>query len=184
MENKIIRHIKNNNNKGLDLLVDNYSRNIYILVKSILRDYASEDDIEEYVSDILIDIYRDIDSFNKEKLSFNKFILLKSKKKALDYKLKYMEHKNEESDKNTIDIEDIIVDETVDEYDTKEVLNIIKSFKQPDKTYFYLIYFRGYDIKTVAQKFGDSENLVQNIIIKCKFKLKNILCKGAKMSGR
>ncbi|MGL5312085.1 MAG: sigma-70 family RNA polymerase sigma factor [Peptostreptococcaceae bacterium] len=186
MENKIIRYIKNNNHKGLDLLVENYSKNVYLLVKSILRDYINEEEIENCVSDIFIDVYKDIDSYNKEKLSFNKFILLKAKNRALNYRVELSgnEKKEEKINNKIITMEDIISDEVLEEYDSKEVINIIKSFQQPDKTYFYLAYFRGYDIDTLAYKFNDSSNGVLNRILKCKFKLKTILKKEANLIGR
>lgn len=186
MEHKIIKLLKENNIKGIDLLSEKYSKNIYYVVRSILKDKYSKEDIEECISDVCIDIYRNINLFDKEKLNFNQFVILRSKYIALEYKSRIHteDYINKEDNSNTFTIDDIKIEELINNQDNKEVLNIIKSFIEPDRTYFYLRYFRGYDEVSIAQRYNKCTSDIQNRLYRCRFKIKNILERGAKVNGK
>lgn len=179
MDTKIVERIKNKDSKGLDLLINIYSKNIHYIVKTILAGCGTKEDVEECISDIVLSIWKDIYKFEEKRGSFKTFILIKSKYIALDYKRK-LERKNEKVEKTPL--EELVLPEKSNIEEEmgkkerfKEIINIIKSFKEPDKTYFYLKYFMDYDIKSIASKFEDSVSGVENRLYRCRLKLKNIL---------
>lgn len=179
MDNKIIELIKSKDEKGLDILTNIYLDNIYYIASSIITNYGKKEDIQECVSDILYDIWENIDKFDENRGSFKTFILIRSKYKALDYKRKLInksENLKEEyiEDANSLNISDTpkYNNEILD-----EVIKIIKSFKDPDKTYFYLRYFRDYDLHSIAKKFEDTKSGVENRLYRCRLKIKNKLGK-------
>ena len=186
MENKIIKLLKDNNIRGIDLLAKTYSKNIYFIAKNILKDDFDKINTEDVISDIYIDIYNNINSFNKEKLSFNQFIICRSKFILAEYKnrIDSKESINKDSNVREFTIQDIEIEELINSQDTKEILNIIKSFKEPDRTYFYLRYFRDYDESAISEIYKESINEVQNRLYRCRFKIKTILERGAKIYGK
>ncbi|MEF9990702.1 MAG: sigma-70 family RNA polymerase sigma factor [Romboutsia sp.] len=178
MDNEIIKLIKSKDQKGLDLLIDLYSKNIYYIVESIMRGYCSKEDIEECVSDVFLKIWDEIDELEYTKGSLKTFILIKAKYKALDYKRKII---NIEKKKLvSIDTFNILGKYDIEEMNIKEeklkkLINIIKVFKEPDKTYFYLRYFMDYDINSIANKFNDTRSGVENRLYRSRLKVKKLL---------
>lgn len=181
MDNKIVKLIQEKDRKGMDLLINAYSKNIYYISSTIIGDFGSKEDIEESVSDTLLAIWKDIDKFNEDKGSFKTFILIKSKYIALDYRRKLSKIKAK------FDIEDIeIADKTLLEDNVtnneklNEILSLVKEFKEPDKTYFYLRYFRDYSINSIVEKFNDTKSGVENRLYRCRNKIKDKMGKGVR----
>ncbi|MGL6106864.1 sigma-70 family RNA polymerase sigma factor [Romboutsia sp.] len=176
MDNKIIRKIKDRDNMGLNLLINSYAKNIYYIISTVIGDNGSQENIEECMKNTFSNIWNDIYEIDREKISFKTFILKKSKKTAMEYKSR-LEHKDEKQ-------EAVIEEEKNNSERSKEVVNIIKSFKNPDKTYFYLNYIMNYDIETIAEKYGESISTVQNTLCRCRLKLKNIIEKEVIVDGK
>lgn len=177
MDNKIVELIINKDEKGLDILTNIYIDNIYYIASSIIGSYGEKEDIQECVSDILYDIWKNIDKFDESRGTFKTFVLIRSKYKSLDYKRKLLSKREKLKEEYIEDIENITIGDN-SKYTNdmiNEIINIIKSFKEPDKTYFYLRYFREHDLRTIADKFKDSKSGVENRLYRCRLKIKNKL---------
>lgn len=174
MDSKIIKKIKERDKVGLNLLINNYSKNIYYIVDTLIDDNENKEKINEYVSDILLNIWNDIYEIDRDKNSFKSFILKKSKETIFENEVKTedtdREFKHRIEEKNS--------------ENSKEMLSIIKSFKNPDKTYFYLNYVMDYDIEIIANKYGEHISTVQNTLCRCGLKLKNIIEKEVIINGK
>ncbi|MGL5692436.1 MAG: sigma-70 family RNA polymerase sigma factor [Peptostreptococcaceae bacterium] len=180
MDNKIVKLIKNKDEKGLDLLINSYIDNIHYISSSIIGSYGKKEDIQECVSDILLDIWNNINQFEDSRGTFKTFILIKSKYKALDYKRKLVKKNERLKEEHIEDINNLKIDNSFECTNEvlDEVIEIIKKFKEPDKTYFYLRYFRDYDLSSIAKMFDDTKSGVENRLYRSRLKIKNILGRG------
>ena len=89
MEDKIIiKYIKKKKEEGLRLLIEAYGDYINTIVKNNLKDLSYYQ--EECINDILLSIWNNIDSYDKDKNTLKNWIGVISKYKTIDYKRKYL----------------------------------------------------------------------------------------------
>lgn len=178
MDKKMIKKIRKKDTKGLDYIINVYSKKVYFLVNKIIGIYGKEE-VEECVSDVFFSIWNDIEQYDEKRGEFSSFIFMKTKYKALDYKRKLDKtHISVEVLEDNISTgttaEDIVMNK---EYNL-EIIEIINNFKEPDKTYFYLRYFMYYKIDDIAEKFKTTRASVENRLYRCRLKIRDILDGG------
>ncbi|MDY2738162.1 sigma-70 family RNA polymerase sigma factor [Intestinibacter sp.] len=175
MEKKMIKKIRKKDPKGLDYMIKTYSKNVYFLVNKIIGYYGKEE-VEECVSDVFFKVWEDIDKFDEARGSFSSFIFIKAKYLALDYKRKLEKNHlaSSEIDDN-ISNNKLPEHEVLDKETSREIIEVIKSFKEPDKTYFYHKYFMYYKIDEIAQKFGVTSSSIENRLYRCRLIIKDFL---------
>ena len=83
----MIKKIRKKDTRGLDYIINTYSKKVYFLVNKIIGSYGKEE-AEECVSDIFFSIWNDIEQYDEKRGDFSSFIFMKTKYKALDYKRK------------------------------------------------------------------------------------------------
>lgn len=175
MEKKMIKKIRKKDPKGLDYIIQAYSKKVTFLVDKIIG-YYGEEEVEECASDVFYRIWETIDEFDEEKGSFSSFVFMKTKYLALDYKRK-LDKKytyNIELEENTIKttgIENLVLDKE----NSQDIIDIITKFREPDKTYFYHKYFLYYKIEDIAQKFQTTKASVENRLYRCRLIIKEHL---------
>lgn len=183
MEKRMIKKIRKKDPKGLDYIINTYSKKIYFLVDKIIGFYGREE-VEECVSDVFFSIWESIEDYDEKRGEFNTFVFMKTRYKALDYKrrLERKSVKNEvlEDDiSNNISTEQIVLNKEI----SKEIINTINNFKEPDKTYFYLRYFMHYKIDEIADKYKATRASVENRLYRCRIKIKEYLEGGNSYEG-
>lgn len=175
MEKKMIKKIRKKDTKGIDYIINTYSKKVYFLVNKIIGIYGKEE-VEECVSDVFFAVWNDIEQYDEKRGEFSSFIFMKTKYKALDYKRK-LDKKHlpvetlQDNISNTITTEDIVIDKECN----LEIIKIINNFKEPDKTYFYLRYFMYYKIDEIADKYKTTRSSVENRLYRCRLKIKSVL---------
>ncbi|RDY27871.1 sigma-70 family RNA polymerase sigma factor [Romboutsia weinsteinii] len=175
MQKKMIKKIRKRDTKGLDYVINNYSKKVYYLVDKIIGFYGREE-VEECVSDVFYELWENIDQFDEKRGEFSSFIYMKTKYKALDYKRRLEKkevHKTELEDDitNKITTEHIVLDKESSE----EIIEIINNFKEPDKTYFYNRYFMYYKVDDIAVMYKTTRASVENRLYRCRLKIKEML---------
>lgn len=175
MEKRMIKKIRKKDTKGLDYIINTYSKKVYFLVNKIIGIYGKEE-VEECVSDVFFAVWNDIEQYDEKRGEFSSFIFMKTKYKALDYKRK-LDKKHlsvetlQDNISNTTTTEDIVIDKKCN----SEIIKIINNFKEPDKTYFYLRYFMYYKIDDIADKYKTTRSSVENRLYRCRLKIKSVL---------
>ncbi len=175
MEKKMINKIRKKDSKGLDYIINTYSKKVYFLAYKIIGHFGKEE-VEECVSDVFYKVWESIDEYDDKKGDFSTFIFIKTKYLALDYKRKlerkqfskveiYEEILKEENTENSI----------LDKENSEEIIKLINDFKEPDKTYFYLRYFMYYKIDEISDKYQTTRASVENRLYRCRIKIKELL---------
>lgn len=176
MDEEIYSLIKSKNDKGMELLINEYAP----LIKAIVRKhlYNLPQYHEECVNDVYLGIWNNIVSFNKEKNIFKNWIAAISKYKAIDYKRKYLKTLE------YIDISEIEVesDFTIEKEALKNELDceweeLLKNLNILDRKIFIEIFVKEESIKRVSEEFNIKPSVIYNRISRGKNKLRSLLSK-------
>ncbi|NFN87085.1 sigma-70 family RNA polymerase sigma factor [Clostridium sporogenes] len=173
MDKEIYSLIKNRNEKGMELLINEYAS----LIKAIIRKhlYNLPQYHEECINDVYLGIWNNIVSFNKEKNILKNWIAAITKYKAIDYKRKYLKTL-EHIDISQVDIESnfIIEKEILKselDYEVEEILNNLNLF---DKQLFIKLFLKEESIKEVSKEFNIKPSVIYNRVSRGKSKLRSI----------
>lgn len=176
MDEEIYSLIKSKNDKGMELLINEYAP----LIKAIVRKhlYNLPQYHEECVNDVYLGIWNNIVSFNKEKNIFKNWIAAISKYKAIDYKRKYLKTLE------YIDISEIEVesDFTIEKEALKNELDceweeLLKNLNILDRQIFIKLFVKEESIKRVSEEFNIKPSVIYNRISRGKNKLRSLLSK-------
>lgn len=173
MEDKIIvNYIKNNEDDGLILLINNYGDYISTIVKNNLRSLNYYQD--ECINDILLSVWKNIGSFDGKKNTFRNWIGVVSKYKTIDYKRTYLKDVEFEeiTDKLSIVDKNLLKKEIGEEVD-----ELLSKLKKNDKEIFIKYYIEDIDVDTIAKDMNTKSFNIYSRISRGKKKLRE-LCKG------
>lgn len=168
----IIKYIKKRKEKGMEMLIDSYRGLITSVVRKHLGVLINYE--EECVSDVLLSIWDNIKSFDKNKNNFKNWICAISKYKAIDYKRKYL------SKIETLDISEEIyyIDKELLKSEMEEEINDILSYlNESDKELFINHYLKGENLEEIAIKNNTRISNLYNRLSRGRRKIRENLCK-------
>ena len=167
MDDKMIACIKQKQEKGISMLLDQYGG----LMKSIVRKYIAgkPQEIEECIADITIAIWYHIDDFDGSKNSFKNWVAAISKFKAIDTLRKL------ERQQRTTELQDEI---TFIEKERIDWEGLLANLPLVEQQIFKAYYFEGRATKEIAVQFDAKESWVHNKLSRSRKKLKSILMRG------
>ena len=180
-DNALIRLIKNNTEKGMSALMEQYTGLIYTVVKNKISAVCSAEDIEETVSDVFVAFYNQIDNVNLEKGSLSAYLISIAKRKAVDKfrtVCKYCEISTD--DDGFIEIPDSFNLENEAEKNElyRNLINEINSLGEPDSTIVFCRYYLSLPSKEIARLVSLSDDNVrkrlQRALRKLESKLKGV----------
>lgn len=178
MEEELVIKLKARDESAIDILYDKYFNRVYYYVKRILGEYGAKEDIEECVSDVFLALWKEINKFNDKRGSFDTFINVKTRTTALNLRRKLEKNAQRQvsnciEDVGIPEISSVSVEKWVfDKIGEADILQVINSFKEPDRTYFHLRYFMNYDIKEIVKAFNTTVSSVDNRLYRCRLLLK------------
>ncbi|WP_420805119.1 sigma-70 family RNA polymerase sigma factor [Gottschalkia acidurici] len=161
-ETELVEGIKNKDLLAYDYLINKYTKTIYCLAYNILHQSFKKEDIEECVSDVLLDTWLKIDEFKDEKGNFRTWILILTKYKALTYKRKNKLENVVYIDKLEVKDEYELEKQVVLRQDQEKVIDTINSFNKIDREIFFRRYFFNEKISDLAKCFKLSRSAIDN----------------------
>lgn len=176
MDKEIYSLIKKRNEKGMELLINEYAPLIKAIVKRHL--YNLPQYHEECINDVYLGIWNNIASFDKEKNILKNWIAAITKYRAIDYKRKYLKTL-EHIDITELEIEsDFTIEKELLknelEYETEEFLKCLSVF---DKQLFIKLFVKEESIKEVSEEFNMKPSVVYNRVSRGKSKLRSLFSK-------
>ena len=173
-EESFIQHLKNKNEKALHYVIDNYGYIIKIIVKKHL--YNLEKIQEECINDVLLAVWYHIDSFNKEKNSFQNWIAAISKYKCIDYKRKYIKFLEERDiDNLCLESGSSVEMEIIKNDLSEEMTSLLNYLKEADRELFIKHYAEQKDINSISKEMGIKTSALYNRLSRGRSKLRTIL---------
>lgn len=165
-----IKELKKKDPKALDYLVDNYSNLIFKIANGILNDRELS---KECVNDVILKIWNNSKSFNREENKFNLWVMAISKYTAIDMLRKEKKHYgNEELDSAKITYSHNIEEKIINNEAIEGVRNQINKMSAVDKEIFLKKFFEEKSSKEVAEELGVTEKFINLRIFRGRKKLK------------
>ncbi|MFR3499348.1 MAG: sigma-70 family RNA polymerase sigma factor [Paraclostridium bifermentans] len=157
MKDKLmIKYIKKKNQKGMEILIDQYNGLITSVIRYHLGSLINYE--EECVSDTLLAIWDNVEGFNQDKNTFKNWICAIAKYKAIDYKRKYL-NKIEISD---LDEQNYYIDKNLLKIEIQEELNeTLKFLSEEDKEIFRRYYLNDESVIDIA---NDKKLAISSVI--------------------
>ncbi|KNY28156.1 sigma-70 family RNA polymerase sigma factor [Pseudobacteroides cellulosolvens] len=177
MDENLLQLLRDQPEKGLEMLMDSYLGLVYTIVRNKLYSICSTEDIEECISSVFFEIYESRNNIDLSKGSLKAFLAVIAKRRAIDL------YRNKEiflgkvvsfdgyDPENSLPINQCEVDR-----ETKSVLlQSINALGEPDREIFIRKYYLGESTKTIAKSLGFKENTVDKKVSRGLAKLKNML---------
>lgn len=167
--------------KNIDETYEKYFNRVFFYVKRIIGEVGSNEDIEECVSDVFLALWKENSKYNISRGSYDTYVNVKTRSIALTHRKNLIKKKIkvEEIDYNSIPEKDSLITENIaiDKFGQQRIVQEIKKFKEPNRSYFYLRYFMNYEIKDIARMFNTTASAVENRLYRCRLNLRKILKK-------
>ena len=172
----MIKYIKKKNQKGMEILIDQYNGLITSVIRYHLGSLINYE--EECVSDTLLAIWDNVEGFDQDKNTFKNWICAIAKYKAIDYKRKYL-NKIEISD---LDEQNYYIDKNLLKIEIQEELNeTLKFLSEEDKEIFKRYYLNDESVIDIANDKKLAISSVHSKLSRGKAKIrKSLLNEGGK----
>lgn len=172
----IIKYIKKKNQKGMEILIDQYNGLITSVIRYHLGSLINYE--EKCVSDTLLAIWDNVEGFDQDKNTFKNWICAIAKYKAIDYKRKYL-NKIEISD---LDEQNYYIDKNLLKIEIQDELNeTLKFLSEEDKEIFRRYYLNGESVIDIANDKKLAISSVHSKLSRGKAKIrKSLLNEGGK----
>lgn len=172
----IIKYIKKKNQKGMEILIDQYNGLITSVIRYHLGSLINYE--EECVSDTLLAIWDNVEGFDQDKNTFKNWICAIAKYKAIDYKRKYL-NKIEISD---LDEQNYYIDKNLLKIEIQDELNeTLKFLSEEDKEIFKRYYLNDESVIDIANDKKLAISSVHSKLSRGKAKIrKSLLNEGGK----
>lgn len=169
----LIKKLGTKDLKALEHLIDNYSNFVFKVSYSVLNNLESS---EECTSDVMLKVWDNINSFKGDITQFPKWLVVITKRQAIDMLRKSKKHSN------NIGLEDKImyytkgVEEVVQEKMSVENINEkIDSLDKNSREVIVRKAFNGETVKHISKELEISESAVSNRLLRARKKLNLIL---------
>ncbi|MCL2322162.1 MAG: sigma-70 family RNA polymerase sigma factor [Oscillospiraceae bacterium] len=173
----LLKMLNDKPEKGLEMLMNNYIGLVYTIVVNSSYNFASKEDIEECVSDVIFDVYKNKLNLDLEKGSIKSYISVIAKRRAVDLLRKINKHNNIPLD-DSIELQG----ETVNDEVKSDLISGIKELGEPDSEIIIRKYYFGQSTKEISKILKIKENTIDKKVSRGFDKLKKIL--GGVYDGR
>lgn len=165
-EDELISEIKKRNQESFEVLIKEYTKLIYYLAYNILKNACKKEDIEECVSDVLLEIWLKIKDFDSQRDNFKTWIFMLTKYKALKYRNKNIKQKIVNIDDQIIKSSESIEKKIIDREKQAQLIKTIKAFNAVDKELFIRKYFYGEKTNTLMESLNLTRSAIDNRLLR------------------
>lgn len=180
-DSELLQLFKKKPEKALDKIMIVYIGLIYTIVSNKLSEICSKEDIEECISDVFYEVYKQREVIDLGKGSIKSFITVIAKRRAIDI---YRSFKNKNG--KAVSLEDTIFENAASEDTNVEqaitekekqvaIIKGIKSLGEPDSEIFIRKYYFGQSSKIIARDLGIKENTIDKKVSRGYIKLRELL---------
>lgn len=165
-EEKIVDMLKKNPKKAHSLLIDEYGGYVYAVVVDKLRDLGSQEEIEDCVSDIFVELFTELHSFDSRKGSLSGYISVIAKRMAINAYQRLTYHRNvtvsiDSDEAVTLKTAENLCDDLQKKQFRQRLWEIVDSLGDPDSQIIVWQYFYDLKLSDIAERLAMSAAAVQ-----------------------
>ncbi|USG66404.1 sigma-70 family RNA polymerase sigma factor [Brevibacillus ruminantium] len=173
-DENLTAELKKRNPAALEYAMNLYGKHVYALAHRIMGGMGKREDIEECVSDVFITAWKKIGEFDESKGSWRTWLLILAKYKALDYRRALQRRAKAPSPDDPpaqMPVEDVVISRER----SAEIVRLVDSLSEPDRTIFIRRYFSYESMETIATAMGLTKRAVENRLFRTRQILKQQL---------
>ncbi|MDE6314729.1 MAG: sigma-70 family RNA polymerase sigma factor [Lachnospiraceae bacterium] len=177
-KNNYIQQLQLHNEDALIYVIETYAG----LLKSVIRKhlYKVPDKVDECLNDVLLSIWKHMDSFDESKNTFPNWAAAIARYKAIDYLRKYQQELQQ------VNIEDIVVpkedtmlEKLLEQEISEEIQALMSCMSKKDRELFWKIYVEEKTMEEVSRETGMKRAAIYNHLSRGKRRMrKQYLKKG------
>ena len=181
-DEELIPRLLNKEQEAYLYLMDTYNKLLWVIVGGILGKVGTTQDIEECISDVFIQLWKNPQAFNPQKGTLKAYLAVIAKSRALNIYKKLAKVKIIELDEAIQSTDDDLFDYIVEKDMSQELYEAIKTLVEPNKEIIIRRYFFDEKPKKIAESISMSIKEVENRLYQSKIKLRKIL-EGGRYCG-
>ena len=174
-DEELLQRITNGEQDAFTYMIDTYSKLLWVVAGGILGNIGTAQDIEECISDVYVQIWKDPQAFNPQKGSFKTFLAVIARSKALDAYRKLSKEKIVELNDAIASTDDDLIDYIINQDMYQELYTAIRSLTEPNQEIVLRRYFLGEKPANIAQNIAMPVKEVENRLYQSKRKLRKLL---------
>jgi len=171
----LIQKLLNEEQEAFSYIIDTYSKLLWVVVGGILGNVGTPEDIEECISDVFVQVWRNPKAFDSQKGSLKTFLAVIAKSKALDTYRKLSKSKMVELDEAIRGADDDLLDYILEKEMCQELFTAIESLTEPNKEIVMRRYFFEERPAYIAKAISLPVKEVENRLYQSKLKLRKQL---------
>ncbi len=169
--------------KAYETLIEQYGNLIYAIVLNKIGNCGSREDVEDCVSDIMVEIFRNAEKYSVGSGSLKTFISTIAKRRAIDTFRHLSARNNMCSDLEDEDIfipaaSDNTEEETEKRIFSQKLWDIVKSLGEPDCSIIVYQYFYKQKVHEIAKALKMTSDAVKKRSLRARKKIGTILRNG------
>ena len=174
-DEELIQKLLDGDHDAFSYMIDTYNKLLWVVVGGILGVIGTNQDIEECISDVYAQVWKNPKAFNKQKGSLKIFLAVIAKNKALDTYRKLSKAKTVELSETILSTDDNLLDYIVDKEMCQELYIAIKSLTETNKEIVLRRYFFEEKPANIAKNISMPVKEVENRLYQSKLKLRKQL---------
>ena len=174
-DNELIQALLEGNQNAFAYMIDAYSKLLWVVVGGILGSVGTTQDIEECISDVYVQVWKNPSKFNQQKGSLKTFLAVIAKGKALDIYRKLTKSKIIEFDEAIQSTGDDLLSYIADKEMYQALYTAIESLTEPNKEIVIRRYFFEERPANIAKSISLPVKEVENRLYQSKLKLRKKL---------
>ena len=171
----LIQKLLNEEPEAFSYIIDTYSKLLWVIVGGILGKVGTSQDIEECISDVFVQLWRNPKAFDHQKGSLKTFLAVIAKSKALDIYRKLSKSKIVALNEAIGAADDDLLDYIVDQEMSQALFAAIESLTEPNKEIVMRRYFFDEKPACIAKIISLPVKEVENRLYQSKLKLRKQL---------
>lgn len=174
-EKQLLTKLRAGDERALDAAIQDYSRLLWSIARSVLHNVAAAEDMEECVADAFIQLWKNSGSINESHGSVKTYLCVAVKSRAIDRYRKAVQKSTVALDEQLAELGTGIFDQTLDAVLQRELLAAIQALGEPDHEIVLRRFYYRQKPKDIAVALDLSAKQVENRIFRTKQKLREQL---------
>jgi RNA polymerase sigma-70 factor (ECF subfamily) len=171
----LIQRISEGDQEAFLYMIETYSKLLWIVIGSILSPIGSPQDIEECVSDVYVHVWRNPNSFDKQRGSLKTFLAIVARSKALDTYRKLSKNITADINEALEVSDDDLYNNIIEKEMYNELYIAIESLSEPNREIVVRRFFFEEKPSDIAKKTSIPIKEVENRLYQSKLKLRKML---------
>ncbi len=174
-DEKMIQAIRNGSETAIDHVITKYSKLMWSIASAVLKNIASEQDLEECVADVFIHLWNHPEKFDPQRGTLKVWLCMIARSHALDKYRELTRH-------NNIPLEDTFIPDKIGAADrilaqeTRQTLiSAITTLHEPDREILIRRYYHEQKPREIAVALDIPVKHVENRLYRAKKKLRELI---------